>query len=151
MPAKLIRNGLAHDVEGRPKPKRGNPSLQKGCRSLNPLGRPRGARNKYTEALKDVITLSLDLSGRIFLWEFSQEKHEFKKLHPLLENESGDVVYLVWLSRKYPAAYAAMLGKTLPYTIAQKRTEDDFIMSTAEQIRAELEAQGIQIVDSTFP
>jgi hypothetical protein len=55
-------------------------------------GRPKGARNKMTAALKDMILGALD--------------------------EAGGQEYLVEQARKNPAAFLTLLGKVLPLQVA---------------------------------
>ena len=60
-------------------------------------GRPKGARNKMTRALKDMILQAL--------------------------NAAGGERYLAAQAHKNPAAFMALLGKVLPLQVAGTETE----------------------------
>ena len=66
-------------------------TFQKG-QSGNPAGKLPGTKNKTTKALREQILESLD--------------------------REGGIAYLQWLSRNNSSAYAALLGRVLPTTLA---------------------------------
>jgi hypothetical protein len=69
--------------------------------SGNPKGRTKGSQNKVTKVLKDSILDALEEAG----------------------GEGGSVGYLRWLAHEHPPAFAGLVGKVLPMTIAG--TEQD--------------------------
>jgi hypothetical protein len=68
----------------------------KSGQSGNPKGRAQGSQNKITRALKESILQALEEAG----------------------GNEGAVGYLRWLAHKNPPAFASLLGKVLPMTVA---------------------------------
>ena len=68
----------------------------KSGQSGNPKRRAQGSQNKITRALKESILQALDEAG----------------------GNEGAVGYLRWLAHENPSAFAGLLSKVLPITIA---------------------------------
>lgn len=70
-------------------------SFRKGV-AANPTGKPKGALNGTTRVLKEAILIAAEQAG----------------------GQNGLVGYLEWLAKDQPAAFAGLLGRVLPHTIA---------------------------------
>jgi hypothetical protein len=80
-------------------------------------GRPKGAKNKTTRALKEAILLAAENVGRIDEdVEVSEKGHAIKRRWAT--GEDGLVGYLEGLATNEPVAYAGLLGRVLPMTVA---------------------------------
>ena len=83
-------------------------------------GRPKGATNKHTAQLKDIILTAL--------------------------HEEGGVKYMRWCAREQPAAYLALLGKVLPTTLT---TDGQPIRHVFEWLKPEDEAPLVDVTPET--
>jgi hypothetical protein len=71
--------------------------------SGNPKGRAQGSQNKITRALKESILEALEEAG----------------------GEGGSVEYLTWLATTNSSAFAGLLGKVLPMTVADTAQNEE--------------------------
>ena len=77
-------------------------------------GRPKGATNKITRALKDAITMAAEEVGGLKLVK------KGKRWGWVATNEGGLVGYLKWLAVEQPHSFTGLLGKLLPYQLSGK-------------------------------
>ncbi|MFY9836528.1 MAG: DUF5681 domain-containing protein [Xanthobacteraceae bacterium] len=79
--------------------------------SGNPKGRANGSQNKIPKALKEAILQALEEAG----------------------GEGGSVEYLTWLAKTNSSAFASLLGKVLPMTIADtgQNEETRYVVTTS--------------------
>ena len=117
--------------------------FRKGDKRPINAGRRSGSANKTTTLLKEAVLLAADLEGDVSL-----QRLKGTALHGESEEEAakrgGLIGYLRFLARKYPQAFATLLGKVLPLQVrVEARTET--VYRTVSEIREELERRGIPL------
>lgn len=111
------------------KPKRG-PRDRSHLYKKGEGGRQKGARNRVTRVLKELILIAADVTG-------SDGK-----------GKDGAVGYLSWLARKEPAVFGNLLGKVLPLQLQMSpppEGTDSKGRYTASELREQLIARGLRV------
>ena len=94
--------------------KGGNPALKKGGPSLNPNGRPKGSKNKFTTLKEAFINAFVGSGGEEALTEFAKQarnKKEFYKMIAKMLPNSVDIEVKHDLGEKLDAAIRRAQGK----------------------------------------